>query len=492
MKIILAVILLICINNTFAFRLNQHSSLNKGLKYRGVDIKEELESLKFDRLFTDSSSSSTPQSQWFTQQLDHFDPLNDNTFQQQFLVNDTYWDQNGPIFILLGGEGPIAPSYVQGHFILNTYAEKFNALIVAVEHRGYGQSVVGDLDINSGLKYITVEQALADYATFRQYIVEKYSAYNNKWVSFGGSYSGSLSAWFRLKYPQLIDAAIATSAPVQAQLDFSEYFEVVSRSLGPECSAMFKNITNTVTEMIQQGQNQQVEELFQACDPIESELDFATFMESLSGGPSEIVQYNNDNKATFTNITTMCTQIGQSSNPLEAFAEWNQQFNIYSGSNCTTSSYQSFIQSMQETDPLGDNAAAIAWTWQTCIEFGYYQDGESPNQPFSSAITLDYFVQQCTDIFGPSNFTYQPAINWINTEYGARNLQTSNIVMANGFVDPWSSLGIINSTDPSIQTILIPTGAHCSDLYAPLPTDSAALQQARSMAVNLISQIVSQ
>ena len=31
---------------------------------------------------------------------------------------------------------------------------------------------------------------------------------------------GSLSAWFRSKYPYKVDGAVATSAPIYAQLDF--------------------------------------------------------------------------------------------------------------------------------------------------------------------------------------------------------------------------------------------------------------------------------
>lgn len=43
---------------------------------------------------------------------------------------------------------------------------------------------------------------------------------NAKWVAFGGSYPGSLAAWFRLKYPHMVHAAMATSAPVRATVNF--------------------------------------------------------------------------------------------------------------------------------------------------------------------------------------------------------------------------------------------------------------------------------
>ena len=85
---------------------------------------------------------------------------------------------------------------------------------------------------NKNLVYLSSRQALADVATLKSVLTAQYNlTEKNKWISFGGSYSGALSAWLRLKYPDLVDGAVATSAPVLAKFNFYEYLEVVERSL---------------------------------------------------------------------------------------------------------------------------------------------------------------------------------------------------------------------------------------------------------------------
>lgn len=67
---------------------------------------------------------------------------------------------------------------------------------------------------------------------FKQYIVtERKLTDSNKWVSFGGSYSGALSGWLKLLYPGTVVGAVATSGPVLAKVNFYEYLEVVNNSL---------------------------------------------------------------------------------------------------------------------------------------------------------------------------------------------------------------------------------------------------------------------
>lgn len=77
-------------------------------------------------------------------------------------------------------------------------------------------------DLSSeNLRWLSSEQALADLASFRVAMAKTHGLEHAKWVTFGGSYPGSLSAWFRLKYPQYVDVAVSSSAPLQAVVDFS-------------------------------------------------------------------------------------------------------------------------------------------------------------------------------------------------------------------------------------------------------------------------------
>lgn len=66
---------------------------------------------------------------------------------------------------------------------------------------------------DASLRYLNSEQALADLAAFRNAMTKKFNLTSSKWISFGGSYPGSLSAWFRLKYPHLVNGLYHVISP---------------------------------------------------------------------------------------------------------------------------------------------------------------------------------------------------------------------------------------------------------------------------------------
>jgi hypothetical protein len=104
---------------------------------------------------------------------------------------------------------------------------------VQVEHRFYGEThPLPDLSMES-LAFLSSEQALADLAVIRSHLFSQYNLpEGTQVVTFGGSYAGAMSAFFRTKYPNLAVAAVASSAPVEAKVDFFEYQDVVAASLG--------------------------------------------------------------------------------------------------------------------------------------------------------------------------------------------------------------------------------------------------------------------
>jgi len=53
-----------------------------------------------------ATSSKDFPAQWKTTKLDHFNALDTRTFQQQYWINDLYWNKpSGPVLLYINGEG---------------------------------------------------------------------------------------------------------------------------------------------------------------------------------------------------------------------------------------------------------------------------------------------------------------------------------------------------------------------------------------------------
>ncbi|KAH7721392.1 ShTK domain-containing protein [Aphelenchoides avenae] len=140
--------------------------------------------------------------------------------------------------------------------------------------------------------------------------------------------------------------------------------------------------------------------------------------------------------------------------------------------------YGGFVSMLQQVAyPMEDSKAEWeraehrAWTWQTCNEFGYFQSTGRGNSVFSNLVPINFFVNLCTDVYGPDyNITYvQAAVDRTRKLYGGRdNYRGTNVVIPNGSLDPWHALGFygpFRPLDESAVVYLINGTAHCGDWF---------------------------
>lgn len=80
-----------------------------------------------------------PDPQWIEQKLDNFNKTDTRTWKQRYFVNDTFWSPaTGPVFLMLGGEGTANPAWLVADTEIMINAQKFNALVILIEHRWVG------------------------------------------------------------------------------------------------------------------------------------------------------------------------------------------------------------------------------------------------------------------------------------------------------------------------------------------------------------------
>jgi len=425
-----------------------------------------------------NSSAETISEKWFTQQLDHFNWQDKRTWQQRYFVNDDSYTKGGPIFVQIGGEGAISEGYVT-FFEYTNYAKTYGALVVAVEHRFYGKSQPLPNLSTSNLRYLSSQQALADADTFIAWLKDTYGS--KKVITFGGSYPGNLAAWFRLKYPHMTLGSIASSAPVRAELDFYQYLDVVDKSLanitGEECDQRIQQASSIIQSMLKTtAGTRKLESLFNICQPLNGEKDIATFISNLMGNFMGTVQY--DNEGGPVTIITICQIMeNKTMDALAAYVTVSNLFLGLYGQKCLDCSYADAVAQLNDLTQYTTGVGVRQWTYQTCVEFGYFQTTDSDKQPFGDLVPLSYYTDLCKVAYG---FDWLPEINETNNFYGGQHpTGSTRIVFVNGSLDPWHALGVIKSLSGTLTAIFIQGTAHCANMIPATSRDPPGLAAAQ-------------
>ncbi|KAG7319587.1 hypothetical protein KOW79_016730 [Hemibagrus wyckioides] len=366
-------------------------------------------------------------------------------------------------------------------------AEKHGALLVALEHRFYGSSInAGGLEL-SNLQYLSSQQALADLAAFHSFITQKYGLTDkNIWISFGGSYAGALSAWFRGKFPHLVYGAVASSAPVQAKLDFSAYNKVVGHSLTEESVGGSYECLNSVRKAfvaleaaLLGGREMMVVKDFRCCDVPRSPEDFTELVQNVADIFMGSVQYNEEGvMLTIAQICDIMTNQSQGQ-AYERLVQLAAMYRAMVKEPCLDISHQRTILKLNTSS--SGSFGYRQWYYQTCREFGFYQTCEDTSCPFVRTLTLQDHTQLCPQLFEIPEHTLPMNIAFTNQYYGGDQAQTQRVLYINGDIDPWMELSIVrNGTRvDKDRAIVIHGAAHCADMNPARSGDKPSLRLAR-------------
>lgn len=76
---------------------------------------------------------------WVTQRVDNFDPNNNATWQQRYLMNGQHFLEDGCIFLFLAGEWNITEYRLENSF-MEEMSQELSCYMFYLEHRYYGES----------------------------------------------------------------------------------------------------------------------------------------------------------------------------------------------------------------------------------------------------------------------------------------------------------------------------------------------------------------
>ncbi|XP_010683638.2 uncharacterized protein LOC104898282 isoform X1 [Beta vulgaris subsp. vulgaris] len=443
---------------------------------------------------------------YYTQILDHFNynPQSYQTFQQRYLINDTYWDgakNNAPIFVYMGNEGDIE-WFAQNSGFMFENAPHFKALLVFIEHRFYGKSIPygGDKEVaykNATTQgYLSSTQALADYATIILDLKKNLTATESPVVVFGGSYGGMLAAWFRLKYPHVAIGALASSSPIlnfgnlTSPFSFNNIVTQDFKSESENCYKVIKGSWAQIEETAQQkGGLEKLRSSFNICKNITISAEYVESWLSMAYIYTAMTDY--PTPSNFLNplpafpVRQMCKAIDNPELGNDTFAKLYGAANIYYN-------YTGNVDCFNITND-SDKHGLDEWTWQACTEMILPTDGNNKESIFPTS-NDDYNDRDlyCTSIYG-----VQPRPHWITTEFGGFDIHrvlrryASNILFFNGRRDPWSGGGVLKNISSSLVAIVAKEGAHHVDLRYSTEEDPNWLKEIRKTEIHHIKKWLS-
>jgi serine protease 16 len=344
---------------------------------------------------------------WFNLPVDHFSTTDLRNWDIRYLLNDNVYRENGPIFIFIGG-GEITSEWITRGNVFDV-AQAQGGVLAALELRYFGQSRPTNDTSFENLQWLTLNQAVADIGRFANFMSQRYL--EAPIIVWGSGVGGSLATWARQKYPNVIDGAWASSAPLDAFVEFTDYFPSVSRTInsigGPECGQVIADAFQMIEEAFDAGDMSQIEERMRFCQPVDIgngyEIARITNWMAWSIGAGFV------SRASYPDIDEKCIimrGLDQPQNPavdaVDAFSRWFVD-DYHRNMPCLQVNNEAYVSQYQ--DPAWGSFSTTSGLrqsyWLNCAQLGQFPVANGgQGHPFGTRFDLRFFRQWCADAFG--------------------------------------------------------------------------------------------
>jgi pimeloyl-ACP methyl ester carboxylesterase len=417
------------------------------------------------------------------QPLDHFDSSNPNVWEQRVFMNDEHYRLGGPaLFFFSGKLNPSDETYWLLNSLGNQIAEEYGGVLYAIEPRYFGDSrPTADLS-NDNLKYLTINQTLADF----EYVISILKIAlqpleTTKMIAFGYGIGSTYATWLHQSYPGLLDGVLASSAQLEVIPNYYRYYPDISETLRKHAPEIcFERITGGLAEagdIIAAGDGNQIQELFNFYEPVDTtnERDVAVFYSTIGSILGQFLEWRN--AAVIDEICSIIDAANHDSDveDLAFFVRY------VAGNEPIQGNFNVILDSYREES--WDSVSAFYGVRQlvhlSCNQLVWFKSAPE--------IPMNIFTEVCSEIYEISE--YEVIQRSLSTNYQfAIDSNLANVYFTHGDMDPFRWTGIRSDLNENSPSDIIPNVGKSFDLPRLSEYDSIETQAVKERAIRLVGQ----